>query len=457
MSADRILLVEDTASLRLVYTSMLETAGYRVTAAATAQEAYDAFAQSPFPRVVLDLMLPDRSGLELLGDFIEIKPDVFAVAITSHASVNLAVKAIQAGARDFVIKPFEEARLLSILEAGEGAMNQAEWMRSRRFIGSSQAMDAIYARIKSLGQSKASVFITGESGTGKELCAREIHDQSERRDKPFIAVNCGAIPADLLESEMFGHLKGSFTGAISDKVGSALAADGGTLFLDEICELDIALQPKLLRFLETSTVTPVGAVAAKRVNTRIICATNRDPLLEVDAGRFRADLYYRLHVVPIDMPPLRTRGDDVLELADVLLAQFSQEEGKSFKTLADDVRQIFRTHPWPGNVRQLRNVLRNVVVLYDGLLLTSEMLPTHFLEQWQGPLADAANQNQVAALDSLIGRPLKEVEQIVIEATIERFGGSIPRAARVLGLAPSTVYRKRESWVAPQLSEVKQA
>ena len=308
-------------------------------------------------------------------------------------------------------------------------------------------MVRIHAKIRSVARSMATVFITGESGTGKELCALAVHDNSNRAAGPFIALNCGAIPQDLLESEVFGHMKGSFTGAISDKPGAATAADGGTLFLDEICEMAPALQTKLLRFLQTSTVQPVGATRPRKVNVRIVCATNVDPLEAVRRGQFREDLYYRLYVVPIHMPPLRERGEDVIEIAESALARFADEEGRHFNGLAPDVRTLFRRHPWPGNVRQLLNVIRNVVVLNDGGTVSKAMLPGD-LAQSDGTQAALTNAPALLQpnLDSLIGKTMAEIEQTVIEATLAHYSGSVPKAARVLDISPSTLYRKIEGW-----------
>jgi DNA-binding NtrC family response regulator len=309
-------------------------------------------------------------------------------------------------------------------------------------------MEQIFAKIRSVAASMATVFITGESGTGKELCAQAIHDGSARASGPFIALNCGAIPPDLLESEVFGHMKGSFTGAISDKPGAAAAADGGTLFLDEICEMDVALQTKLLRFLQTSMVQPVGATRPRKVNVRIICATNRYPMDLVRRGLFREDLYYRLYVVPIHMPPLRDRGTDVIEIAEAALARFSAEENRSFDSLDPEVRRLFLRLSWPGNVRQLLNVIRNVVVLNDGGRVTPDMLPPDLVQDLPGAEGDGglATTPSGPLPEQLVGRTLAEIEQVMIEATIAHFGGSVPRAARVLDVSPSTLYRKREAW-----------
>jgi len=253
---------------------------------------------------------------------------------------------------------------------------------------------------------------------------------------------------------VFGHLKGSFTGAIQDKPGAAAAADGGTLFLDEICEMDLNLQTKLLRFLQTSTIQPVGAPRPRKVNVRIICATNRNPLEEVRKGRFREDLYFRLQVVPIHLPPLRERGQDAILIARDALARFSAEEGRNFLELSPEVQDLFRTLPWPGNVRQLLNVLRNIVVLNDGPVVTSAMLPLEIMHHGEATAPSTRPADLIAPksdipLGGLIGRTMAEIEQLVIEETIAQHGGSIPKAARVLDLSPSTIYRKRENWTKP--------
>jgi two-component system repressor protein LuxO len=324
-------------------------------------------------------------------------------------------------------------------------------------------MRAVTRMVRDVGRSTATVFITGESGTGKELCAQAIHAVSRRSDGPFIPLNCGAIPRDLLESEVFGHLKGSFTGAISDKKGAAAAADGGTLFLDEICEMDLSLQTKLLRFLQTSMIQPVGATRPQRVDVRILCATNRDPAAEVQAGRFRQDLFYRLHVVPIHLPPLRDRGADVIEIARRFLTEYARSEGKRFKRFDAFAEQALMAHAWPGNVRELQNVVRNIVVLNNGDIVTAHMLPPGIgrvaaSDFTSGAIAAAADpppaqrtppalsDHITDAVRALVGSRLADVEREFIEETIHSCGGSIPKAARVLDVSPSTLYRKRQAW-----------
>ena len=456
MASAPLLLVEDTPSLQLVYESVLKAAGYEVATAGTAAAGLAMFRTQKPAVVLLDLMLPDRDGLELLQDMLAVKPDAHVIVITANGSINKAVAAMRAGAHEFLVKPIDEQRFLNAVQnaitdahtdAADTPETRPETPPPGEFIGASVVMGQVYDKIRSVARSMATVFITGESGTGKELCAQAVHDLSNRRNGPFVPLNCGAIPSELLESEVFGHVKGSFTGAISDKPGAAASADGGTLFLDEICELDLNLQTKLLRFLQTSTIQPVGATRPRKVNVRIVCATNRDPLQAVRRGQFREDLYYRLHVVPIHMPPLRERGEDVNVIATEALLRFAREEGRAFTTLGEDVRALFRDLDWPGNVRQLLNAIRHVVVLNDGTTVTRAMLPAELLETMSAEAAaPTAGTPEPLALDGLVGRPLAEVERMLIEATIALHGGSIPKAARVLDVSPSTLYRKIESW-----------
>lgn len=458
-----VLLVEDTPSLQMLYAAALKQAGHRVHLASTAAEALAQLVDCEADLVLLDLVLPDRDGLELMAEILAQRPAIQVIVMTAHGSINKAVEAMRAGAHEFLVKPFDEARLLGAISAFSPLRPPAPKRKAASalpdpvavahsntaFIGSSPEMARIHQTIGSVARSMATVFITGESGTGKELCALAVHDRSPRSAGPFIALNCGAIPQDLLESEVFGHMKGSFTGALTDKPGAATAADGGTLFLDEICEMAPALQTKLLRFLQTSTVTPVGATRPRKVNVRIVCATNRDPVEAVRRGQFREDLFYRLFVVPIHMPPLRDRGEDVIEIAEAALDRFAKEESKHFQGLSPEVRQLFAALPWPGNVRQLLNVIRNIVVLHEGGEVSLDMLPASLHDSPPAPAAlDTAKTraSDPPRLDALIGRPLAEIERLVIEATLAEVAGSVPKAARILALSPSTLYRKIEGW-----------
>ena len=410
--ADRLLLVEDTSSLAMVYRTVLTRAGHDVVCAYSLAEAR-ALCEARPRLVLLDLQLPDGDGLELLDTLRRDAPESRVIVITANGSINRAVQAMRAGAFDFLVKPFDEGRLISAvanaLATAPQAPDEAAAAQEggtpgfQGFIGHSGAMAEIYRMVRSIGRSTATVFITGESGTGKEVCARAIHAMSTRAKRPFVPLNCAAIPRDLLESEVFGHLKGAFTGALSDKPGAAAVADGGTLFLDEICEMDLSLQTKLLRFLQTSTIQPVGAARAVPVDVRIVCATNRDPAEEVRHGRFREDLYYRLHVVPIHMPPLRARPEDIMDIAQASLVAFAAEEGKAFTGFEPEVARILTTRPWPGNVRQLLNVIRNVVVLHDGPLVNAGMLPTEIT--LAPPVSGAPNERAGAASRPRAARP----------------------------------------------------
>ncbi len=456
----KVLIVEDTASLRMTYGSILRAAGFEVSSAANAAEAMTIFRAERNHVVLADLVLPDRDGLELIRELLSVAPGTPVIAVTAHGSIDRAVEAMRAGAHEFLVKPVDSALLLeSVIRAAPDPVTaETQSPATGRegplapFLGTSAPMQEIYRLVRSVARSLATVFVTGESGTGKELCAEAVHRLSPRNGKPFIALNCGAIPGDLLESEVFGHLKGSFTGAISEKTGAAAAADGGTLFLDEICEMDLNLQTKLLRFLQSSTITPVGATRARKVDVRIVCATNRDPEEEVRKGRFREDLFYRLHVVPIHLPPLRERGGDVIEIASELLTRMAQEEGRALRVIDPRVQEVFRSFAWPGNVRQLINVLRQAVVLNDGHVLTLDMLPPGLRRAGDTapparPAAPAEADAEGLLTDRMSGLTLAEIERIVISAAIERNSGSVPRAARELDVSPSTIYRKRAQWL----------
>jgi DNA-binding NtrC family response regulator len=445
--------------------ALLKRHGYHVDAAATASQGLKLLKSNSPSLVLLDLQLPDMNGMEVLKRIDAQALPCAVIVITAHGSVKAAVEAMRYGAYDFLVKPFsadrlvvtvrnamERLRLAQLVDTFEKDLNRA---RYHGFIGSSLAMQAVYRIVDSAASSRATVFITGESGTGKEVCAEAIHRQSQRASRPFIAINCGAIPKDLMESEIFGHVKGSFTGAVSDREGAAARADGGTLFLDEICELAPDLQTKLLRFIQTGTFTPVGGSKLEKVDLRIVCATNRDPLREVEEGRFREDLYYRLHVIPIHLPPLREREDDVLEIARHYLAEFAKEEKKGFTRFSPEAEQALRHYHWPGNVRQLQNVVRIVAVLHDGDTVMPEMLPPPLGTPQPVPAHAAAapagalpvpRPHVPPSPDSI--KPLWEVEKDAIEDAIAACDGNIPRAAALLQISASTIYRKRLAWQA---------
>ena len=325
--------------------------------------------------------------------------------------------------------------------------------QNHHFIGISPVMQVLYTQIEQAAKSQAPVFIIGETGTGKELCAEAIHRHSPRAHQPFIAINCAAIPRDLLESELFGHVKGAFTGAISDREGAATMAHKGTLFLDEVAEMAPDMQTKLLRFLQNFSFRKIGGNTLEQTDVRIICATNRDPLKEIAAGHLREDLFFRLHVIPLEMPPLHMRGDDVLDIAQGLLRRYSAEERKNFRTLAPEVQDYFRSYDWPGNVRQLQNVMRYICVMHEGSSVTLDMLPHRVLYRHAEmapadtpPPVFAGSADDGVLPEWLSAMTLADVERFVIESTVSRMRGNVPQAAAHLGVAPSTLYRKRISW-----------
>lgn len=460
-----VLIIEDAKSLAASYADALHKIGCKSDFAGDLNIARSKLKSGNYDAVLLDLSLPDGDGLSILRDFNADDRGPPFIAVTSDGSISSAIDATRLGAFDFLVKPVSKERLTQAVAAAcraqPGKADKPKAKSKYGITGSSPQMDALRSRIERVARSGATVFITGESGVGKELCAQAVHTASARSDGPFIALNCGAIPADLLESEVFGHLKGSFTGAISNKTGAVGAADGGTLFLDEMCEMDVRLQTKLLRFLETATITPVGATSPRSIDVRIICATNREPQAEVAAGRFREDLYYRLFVLPVEIPPLRDRGADVLEIAETLLHQFSKEEGKSFAGFSSDAKRALLAAKWPGNVRELRNVVRQAVVMEDSGYLSLEALmlpagPTMAATDSAAPVqvqearaerndgVDALTSTQTAAA-ALCRLPMDEIERLIIDAAIDKFG-SAPKAAKSLRVSPSTIYRKKESW-----------
>jgi len=456
-----ILLIEDSPTLSALYQEYIAKMGYTLVAAETGKDAMARLATSTPSVVLLDLKLPDMDGMTILQDIKAKELPCVVVIITAHGSVDIAVDAMRYGAFDFISKPFDAKRLQVTVR---NAMNhydlnsiisdfkeQFEREQYFDFIGASLPMQGVYRIIESAAPSNATVCITGESGTGKELCAEALHKQSPRNDKPFIALNCAAIPKDLMESEIFGHTKGAFTGAVKEREGAAAQANGGTLFLDELCEMDLELQSKILRFVQTGTFQKVGSGKVESVDVRFVCATNRDPLEEVKEGRFREDLYYRLHVIPIQLPPLRERGTDILMIANSFLTQFAKEEGKDFRTFSKQVEQILLSYDWPGNIRQLQNIIRNLVVLNNGEVVLPDQLPPPLNEvsmtdyQAKSPETDTEVPADIqVAGDNIM--PLWLHEKQFIENAIAACDGNIPKAAAMLEVSPSTLYRKKQQW-----------
>ncbi len=461
LHAAPILIVEDSPTLGLTYKTYLKSIERDVHIVETGTDALKFIKNTPPAVVLLDLVLPDMDGLDILRYIQEQNISSKVIVITAHGSVSVAVNAMREGAVDFILKPFNANRLIitvknafelrrlnAIVERFTSGMQHRSF---GKFIGESPAMQAVYRMIEGAAPSNASVFIEGESGTGKELCANSIHQLSGRNKQPFIELNCAAIPTNLIESEVFGHKRGSFTGATEDREGAASKADGGTLFLDEICEMPLDLQVKLLRFIQSGQITPVGDSISRAVNVRFICATNRNPWKETQEGRFREDLYYRLHVIPIHMPPLKKRGNDILQIASALLQQYAAEEGKSFKSLSQQSEAALLAYSWPGNVRELSNIIQSAIVMNDGEILHTHMLPSFVTKADLSGSSLSEVSNALANDDTLSSSvqgitPLHIAEQRIIEQAISKSGGSVGRAAKALMVNPSTLYRKIKSW-----------
>lgn len=456
-SRHKVLIIEDSESLAAIFSSYLGEECYDILVSATLAEARRAWAEFAPDLILLDLQLPDGNGLELLSDpnLNSMASDV--IVMTAYGSNDTATAAIRLGATDYLSKPFDADRLnttfKNLIQKRVLSDQVAQYAQSNResfcgFIGGSMPMQAVYRIIESVAPSKATAFIVGESGTGKELGAGAIHQMSGRQGA-FHAINCGAISHDLMESALFGHVKGAFTGAINSRDGAASAANNGTLFLDEICEMDLGLQKKMLRFLQTGEFQRVGSNVTERVDVRFICATNRNPQGEVSAGRFREDLFYRLHVVPIELPPLRQRGNDILKLASSFLQSCSLKENKAFESFSAEAAEKLLSHTWPGNVRELQNAVQNAVVLNEGKTVEATMLNLMAAKVHATQRTEADNLEppmQQSQRDKGGIEPLWIVERRTIESAIDKCAGNVHEAAKFLEVAPSTIYRKLQSW-----------
>jgi DNA-binding NtrC family response regulator len=499
--AERILIVDDDPVQRRLIENMAQKAGYETATAEGGEAALAIMLGAEAPAihgVVLDLVMPDLDGLGVLGKMREAGLDIPVVVQTAHGGIDNVVTAMRAGAVDFVVKPVGAERLTvslrNALAARALAGEIARFKRSRNgtltfrdIITRSPQMQAVLRAAEKSVSSAIPVLIEGESGVGKELIARAIHGSGERRAKPFVAVNCGALPENLVESILFGHEKGAFTGAAERHDGKFVDASGGTLFLDEVGELPPAIQVKLLRAIQEGEVDPVGGKKPIKVNARIISATNRDLMADVKSGRFREDLFYRLHVFPITVPPLRERVEDISELARHFLIRFAAEEGKRIRSVSADALRMLTTYAWPGNVRQLENAIFRAVVLAEGEEITSAEFPqivaqigqrdctTFDRKAGDAPASDrvepaaadaratletplildgsaehtlipAAAANAASTLNLLDSegdvRPLDDIEADVIRFALAHYRGQMSQAARRLRIGRSTLYRK---------------
>jgi DNA-binding NtrC family response regulator len=439
----RVLVVDDDASMCDMLVSDLGELGFEVKARAAAPAALDALVASEFDAVVADLNMPGMTGLELCERIVASRPDVPVIVITAFGSIQTAIAAIRSGAYDFVTKPLEVDALALALERAiqhRALSDEVRRLRqaveqTRRFgtlLGTSPAMRRVYELLDRIADSNASVLITGETGTGKELVARALHERGRRKAGPFVAVDCASIPEPLLESELFGHARGAFTDARAARTGLMVQANGGTLFLDEIGDLPLALQPKLLRVLQERRVRPVGSDVEVPFDVRLVCATNQDLESAVEERRFREDLYFRVNVIAVKLPPLRSRGGDVLLLAQHFLDRCAAKAGKPVTGISPDAAKLLLAYPWPGNVRELRSVIERALILHPGRGLAA-------LDLAPEPVAAAvaagpAAGGSTAPGDLTLRENLNRLERSLLVDAHRRAHGVRREAARLLGI-----------------------
>jgi len=443
-----VLIVDDESSMRELLAAELCEHGWTTRSAGDADEAMAALRDAQVDIVLTDLRMPGRSGNELCREIVRVRPDVPVVVMSGFGSIDAAVEAIRFGAYDFLTKPFEHDALELLLQRALHHRRVSDELRTLRrvcgnaagfagMVGTSTAMQRMYDLVDRFSASEASVLLVGESGTGKELAARALHRCSPRADGPFVAVNCAAVPEQLLESELFGHAKGAFTDARQERTGLLRQAHRGTLFLDEIGDMSRAVQPKLLRALEERRVRPVGSDREIAIDVRVIAATNQDMLDAVRRGDFRSDLYYRLAVATIAVPALRDRGDDVLLLAAHFCETFAA--GRDAVGLSPPVESALRRHRWPGNVRELRNAIEYALALCGGAELQLHHLPSHF-QQAAASTEDAVDEADDGLASGFL--PLGEVERRHILRVVEASAGNKSRAAKILGIDRKTLYAR---------------
>jgi len=437
----RILVVDDERSMQEFLEIFLRGEGYEVATAGDVASARAMLESDDFDVVISDIQMPGGSGLELLHAARDASPDAIVIMITAYASTETAIAAMKEGAYDYLTKPFRVDEIRLVVEkalekktlAQENRRLRTELRarsRSRRVIGSSAAMQRVFELVSQVADSRANVLVTGESGTGKEMVARAIHEIGERREGPFITVNCAAIPENLIESELFGHVRGAFTGALHNKEGLFELANGGTLFLDEVGDLPLPLQVKVLRAIQEKTFRRVGGTHDQQVDVRIVAATNRQLAAEVAEGRFREDLYYRLNVIEIPLPALRERRDDVALLVDHFVEKYARELGKDVKGLSDDALARLTAYRFPGNVRELENVIERAVALTRGPVIEVESLPRSVLER-EEPASAARIPQDGVDLDKM----MEDYERSLILEALRPAGGVKKKAARLLGIS----------------------
>lgn len=449
------LVVDDDASQTDSLVILLRREGYKAEGVYHADQAIAFLRQHEVDLLITDLKLGEKDGIWLTKQVKTNFPDTSVLVITAYGTIETAVEAVKSGAFDYILKPIQPEQFRMVLEktlewkrlqrkVRELENRLQETQRADRFLGSSHAINRVRQMVDRIATADAAVLIYGESGTGKELIAEMIHRKSRRHDHPLVIVNCGALPDTLQESELFGHVKGAFTGAHKDKKGLLSEADGGTLFLDEVGELSSAAQVKLLRFLENGECRRVGDTRTERLDVRILAATNRDLAKQVESGDFRPDLYYRLNVIPITVPPLREIRDDIPLMARVFLEEFSAKLNKKPPRLSDECLRLLLEHPWPGNVRELRNLMERAVVVDQDDLITMSDLPEHF----QAPGSAVIEMGLQRRLS------LKEVEKLYILSTLQECGGSRKKAGQALGITKATLWRKLKFYAESSTGEL---
>jgi two-component system, NtrC family, response regulator HydG len=451
-----VLIVDNDAAHARTVAESLERVGFQCAVATSGTQGLQMIASGSYDVVITDLKMPDVDGLELLKRTKQSLPEAEVILATGHATVASAVVAMQEGAFNYLQKPLDLAQLRVVTEkAAEAArLRRTNVELNRRLdekfgfegvVGSSPQMNALIERLRRIAPTDASVLITGETGTGKELVAQAIHQNSPRKNKPFVALNCAALSENILESELFGHVKGAFTDASTDRVGKFEYAHGGTLFLDEVGDMPPATQIKLLRVLESSEITRVGSNDPIKVNVRILSATNRNLEDAIAASTFRSDLYHRLKVVTISLPRLVERAQDIPLLIEHFIRQFARRHHKQIKSMQPAARLRLASYSWPGNVRELKNTIESMIVVdFDGVLDLDD-LPVEFPGHASGVPQAAGipvNAEQTAELSTLIGKPLEEVERLCITETLKLTGGNREQAAEMLGIGERTLYRK---------------
>lgn len=445
----KILVADDETSHRQMIEAVLAAEGYEVTQAEDGQAAISAVEDRFYDLVIMDVRMPNVDGIQALQKIKQISPDIPVIIMTAYASVGSAVDALKSSAYDYLIKPLDidELKILVDKALRHHQLEQENlYLKERlsdRFdfsniIGRSPSMTRLFETVALVAPSEATALIVGESGTGKELIANAIHQNSPRKDRPLIIVNCAALPETLLESELFGHEKGAFTGAITRKQGRFQLAHNSSIFLDEIAEMAPATQAKILRVLQEREFEPVGSTQTIKVDTRVIAATNKNLEGEIQAGRFREDLYYRLNVVTVDLPPLRQRREDIPLLADFFLKQYAQKNRRLIKGFTPRATDLLMRYEWPGNVRELENIIERAVIMSRGEMIT----PLEFPNDLQN-LDEALKESRI---DLTPGRSLKEVEKVLILRTLEETGGNRTHAARILGISRRTLQLKLKEY-----------